>query len=272
MNMTLDFVTKALLAGSGIALISGPLGSLIVWRRMANFGDALSHSTLLGVCFAFLLNINFYFGVIGISLLVAGLLAALSRQKQIANDTLLSVLSATALSIGLILATFLEGVRIDLLGFLYGDILAVNIEDIFWIAGINIVGLIALLFLWNPLLSMAIQEDMAQVEGVHVKLIHWAFMILLASVFAIAMKLVGVLLITALLIIPAAAARKISDTPEKMALFASLIGIASVWIGIYFSKTADWPAGPAIVVAAFGLFALSFISSFIRGQLLGIRS
>jgi len=257
--MTLNFIEKAILAGSGIALIAGPLGSLIVWRRMANFGDALSHSTLLGVCFAFLLNINIYFGLIGMCLVMAGILAVLSRQKLIANDTLLSVLSATALSIGLILATFLEGVRIDLLGFLYGDILAVDNTDLFWIATVDVLGIIILILLWKPLLSMAIHEEMARVEGVRVDLIKWILMVLLAAVFAIAMKLVGVLLITALLIIPAATARKLSSTPEKMAGFASILGIISVGFGIGLSKIGDWPAGPAIVVAAFVLFVCSLL-------------
>jgi zinc transport system permease protein len=261
--MTLDFISKALLAGGGIALIAGPLGSLIVWRRMANFGDALSHSTLLGVCFAFLLNINLYIGLIAISLLMAAFLAVLSRQKQIANDTLLSVLSATALSIGLILATLLKEVRIDLLGFLYGDILEVNNTDLLWIAGINVVGFVVLAFLWKPLVSLSIHEEIARVEGVPVKLVNCMVMILLAAVFAIAMKLVGVLLITALLIIPAATARKFSTTPENMAIFSSLVGMVSVGMGIYLSKTVDWPAGPAIVVAAFVLFAISFTISLL---------
>ncbi len=261
LNFQLDFLEKAWIAGCMVALIAGPLGSLMVWRRMANFGDALSHATLLGVCFAFLLNINLSIGLISISILIAGLLTLLSSQKQVANDTLLSVLAASTLSIGLIMATLLSEVRIDLLGYLYGDILAVNLNDLLAILLVDILGLAIIIYLWRSLLSITLDEEIASVEGVPVARVKWILTIVLAAVFAIAMKLVGVLLITALLIIPAATARRMAKTPEQMAIFASLIGIVCVFGGIQLSSQFDWPAGPAIVVLAFGLFLLSLLTS-----------
>lgn len=265
--MQLEFIHKAFLAGSGIALIAGPLGSVIVWRRMANFGDALGHSTLLGVCFAWLFNINIYIGLISISIIVAGILATLSNQKRLASDTLLTVLAQTTLSTGLILATFLEGVRMDLLGYLYGDILAVTNNDLIWILAIDCVGLLVLLFLWRALLAITIHEDIAHVEGVPVLLVKWSLILLLAAVFAIAMKLVGVLLITALLVIPASIARQFSKTPEQMAIFGSFFGILSVGIGIALSTWYDWPAGPAIVVSGFSLLIGSLLLRSLKNTL-----
>jgi zinc transport system permease protein len=259
--LQLEFIEKAFLAGSGIALIVGPLGSVIVWRRMTNFGDALGHATLLGVCFAWLFNINLYVGLISVSLIVAGILATLSRQKRLASDTLLTVLAQATLSLGLVLATFLEGVRMDLLGYLYGDILAVNSTDLVWILAIDCIGLVALVFLWRSLLSITIHEDIAHVEGVSVMLVKWSLILLLAIVFAIAMKLVGVLLITALLVIPASTARQFSKTPEQMAALASVFGVLSVGMGIALSKWYDWPAGPAIVISGFSLFIGSLLAS-----------
>lgn len=260
-GLQLDFLEKAWIAGCLVALIAGPLGSLMVWRRMANFGDALSHATLLGVCFAFLFNINLSIGLISISILIAGLLNFFSYQKQVANDTLLSVLAAATLSIGLILATLLSEVRMDLLGYLYGDILSVTTQDLCAILLVDILGLSLIFYLWRALLSITLNEEIARVEGVAVIKVKWTLTILLAAVFAIAMKLVGALLITALLIIPAATARRISKTPEQMAIFASLIGMICVFGGIQLSSRLDWPAGPAIVVLSFSLFIISLLLS-----------
>lgn len=257
--MQLDFIQRALLGGIGIAIIAGPLGSVIIWRRMANFGDALGHSMLLGVAFALFLNINLYLGLFGITLTIAASLAALSYQKQIAPDALLSILAQTTLALGLIFATTFKGIRIDLLEYLYGDILAIENVDLLWIYGIVLSATALLMVIWRSLLSITIHEDLAFVEGTKVMLIHWLFIIVLALVFAVAMKLVGVLLITALLIIPAASARRFSKTPEQMAIFASVIGILSVILGVKASQYIDWPTGPAIVVAGFIFFTLSLI-------------
>ncbi len=261
--MSLDFITRAVLAGMGIALVAGPLGSLIVWRRMANFGDALAHSTLLGLCFALLLHINIYIGVTSVCILVACALGFLSRKQHLANDTILCMLAYAALAIGLILATVLKGIRVDLLGYLYGDILSVNHADLIWIYGVDLMVFLSFLKIWRPILSMTVHEDLARVEGVPVRKLQWILVIIMAIVFSVAMKLVGILLITALLIIPASSARQIAKTPESMAVIASLVGMISVLGGIQISYTWDWPAGPAIVVVAMVVFvAMTFAVSF----------
>lgn len=260
----LDFLERALLAGVAIALLAGPLGSLMLWRRMAYFGDTLAHSTLLGLSLALLLQINIYFGLIGVSLLVACLLATLTKQKWLANDAILGLLSHTTLAIGLITATAIRGVRIDLLSYLYGDILSVNLQDLAWIFLVAIVVLLALWYLWRWLLSATIDNDLARCEGVPVEFTSWALIIMLALVFAVAIKLVGVLLITALLIIPASAARKFARTPESMVVVASGIGCVAVLLGFWASLSWDWPTGPAIVAAAAAVFAVSIALTGLR--------
>lgn len=257
--MELDFIAKALLAGSGIALAAGPLGSIMVWRRMANFGDALGHTTLLGVCLAALLNIHLYLGLFALCILTAMMLAGLSRQKQLANETLLTILAQSILAFGLIFATHLEGIRIDLLGYLFGDILSVDNYDLLWILGVDVLVIAVLFTIWPNVLRMIIHEDLARVEGVPVDYIKWSLMILLASIFAIAMKLVGALLITALLIIPASSARKFAKTPEMMAFLGSLLGVLAVIVGIGLSNYSDIPTGPAIVAMAFAIFILTLL-------------
>lgn len=257
--MFLDFMIRAVIAGIGIALVAGPLGSIIVWRRMANFGDALAHSTLLGLCFALLLNIHVYIGLTSVCILVASALALFSKQRHLANDTILCMLAYTTLAIGLILATVLKGIRVDLLSYLYGDILSVNNTDLIWIYCVDAVVFLSLLKIWRPILSMTVHEDLARVEGVPVATMQWTLVVIMAIVFSVAMKLVGILLITALLIIPASAARQIARTPEKMAIIASIVGIISVWGGIQLSFNWDWPAGPAIVVVAMVIFVASVL-------------
>lgn len=255
----MDFLTKSLLAGTGVAIVAGPLGSVMVWRRMANFGDAMGHTTLLGVCLALLLHLHLYIGLFSVCILTALMLASFSHQKQLANETLLSILAQAVLAIGLILATLQQNIRIDLLGYLYGDILAIDNKDLYWILAVDFLVWISLIKIWRSLLSATIDEDLARVEGVPVTMVKWVFVLLMAAVFAIAMKLVGALLITALLVIPASSARQLTRTPESMVAYACIFGIASVVLGLLISNFGDWPTGPAIVVVAFIIFILTIL-------------
>jgi zinc transport system permease protein len=251
-----DFLTRALLGGLGVALAAGPLGAFIVWRRMAYFGDTLAHSGLLGVMLGIVLNINPELGVVATCLTVALALVLLQRQRWLAADTLLGILAHTSLSLGLVTLAFLETVRVDLVGYLFGDILAISLNDLYWIWGGALLALTALAWLWRPLLAATVHEELAQVEGAPVFAVRLTFMLLIAIVIAVAMKVVGILLITSLLIIPAAAARRFARSPEGMALLASGLGCAAVGAGLWASLRWDTPAGPSVVVAAAALFAL----------------
>ncbi len=254
-----DFLLRALLGGLGVALVAGPFGSFVVWRRLAYFGDTLAHSALLGVAFGFLLQLNLTFGILLICQLLAVLLFFGQRQKLLSSDTLLGIFSHGALSVGLVALAFMEGIRVDLLAYLFGDILAIGTADLGWIFAGGGLALTGLLWLWKPLLAITIHEDLARVEGVPVDRINWAFLALIALSVAVMMKVVGLLLVTSLLIIPAATARRFARTPELMALLASLIGCLAVGGGLYGSFRWDTPAGPSIVVAACGLFLLSWL-------------
>jgi len=253
-----DFLLRAMIAGLGVALVSGPLGAFVVWRRMAYFGDTLAHSALLGVALGFLLEVNVNLTIILVCVGLAMLLVALQQQRRLASDTLLGILSHSALSLGLIVLAFLESLRLDLMGYLFGDILAVTTTDIAWIWGGGLVALIALVLIWRPLLAMTVHEELAQVEGVPVNSIRLVFMLLIALVIAVAMKVVGILLITSLLIIPAATARRFATTPEQMAVLAAVIGCLAVGGGLFGSLQWDLPAGPAVVAAAGLLFFMAF--------------
>lgn len=257
-----DFLVRAVLAGVGVAVVAAPLGCFVVWRRMAYFGSTIAHSGLLGVALGVLLAIDLTVGVVLVAVTVGLLLAGLQRQRLLPSDTLLGILAHAALAGGLIAAGTLGGSRLDLMGYLFGDILAVATRDLAWIyiggAGV----LLATIWLWRPLLALSVHEELAAAQGVRVQLVGGAFMLLLAFVVALAMKVVGILLIAALLIMPAAAARPFASTPERMAVVAALIAAAAVMLGIALSYIFDTAAGPSIVLALTGFFTMSLLRSF----------
>ncbi|MBV1789295.1 zinc ABC transporter permease subunit ZnuB [Marinobacterium sp. D7] len=253
-----EFLILALAGGVGIAAIAGPLGAFVVWRRMAYFGDTLAHSALLGIALGFLFDINLNLAVVACCVLLALLLVSLQRQHLVATDTLLGIMAHSSLSLGLVAVALLDNVRIDLIEYLFGDLLAIAPADLYWIYGGGALVLLLVWKLWNPLLAITINEELAQVEGINTLRVRLALMLLIATVIAVAMKLVGILLITSLLIIPAAAARRLAHTPEQMAIYASLLGMLAVVGGITASWFWDTPAGPSVVVAALTEFLLLY--------------
>ncbi|HIQ14766.1 MAG TPA: hypothetical protein EYH38_04225 [Leucothrix sp.] len=254
-----DFLIRAIIAGVAISFITGPLGVFILWRRMAYFGDTLAHSAILGVALGFLLTINIHIGILVSTLVVAVLLFISQRQKQLGSDTLLGILAHSTLSLGLILISFVEGVRVDINAWLFGDVLSVGWNDLWLIIAGVVFVLLLLVIIWKPLLSLTVHEELAQVEGVNNGLISAVYTLLIAILVAVAMKIVGALLITSLLIIPAASVRKLSKTPEQMAVFSVISGVIAVLLGLSASFVWDTPAGPSIVVAASSLFVLGQI-------------
>ena len=251
-----DFLFRAFLAGAGLALAAGPLGCFVVWRKMAYFGDAISHAALLGVALSLGFSLSPFIGVLVVAVIMAYGIARLSGRLY-ALDTLLGVAAHISLALGLVAVSKLSGVRLDLSSYLFGDILAVTRSDIaiVWVGSLFTLAL--LLWRWEPLLTSTLNPDLAAASGYNVEREQLVLMMSLAILVAVAIKLVGALLITAILIIPAAAARAFSKTPEQMAIVAILIGVASVGSGLVMSLYADTPSGPSIVVAAGALFLLA---------------
>ena len=254
-----DFLLYALLAGLGVALVAGPLGCFVVWRRMAYFGDTLAHSALLGVALGVLLQINLSITVTAVPLLMALALVMLEQKGFLSLDTLLGILSHSALAAGLVIISLLPDVRIDLMSLLFGDLLSVSVGDLWVIYGITLLVLALLVGLWRPLINITVNPELAAVEGTNVALVRTSLMLITALVIAIAMKIVGVLLITALLITPAATARRLSHTPEQMAIIASAIAMLSVLMGLSLSWYSDAPAGAAVVLCSATLFLVSLV-------------
>ena len=261
MALGLDpFVLRALAAGAGLAIVAAPLGCIVVWRRMAYVGETLAQASLLGVALGMAFNINMTFAVILAAVAAAMILIAFGRQKLLALDSTLGLMHHAALALAVISIALLKGPSIDLMSYLFGDIFAVTTADLYWIylGGAAVLGLT--LWLWRPLVRLSLHEDLATAEGVDPVLSRGLFDIMLAVTIAVAMKIVGILLVMAFLIVPAVAARPLADTPERMAIVAALVAVTAVFAGVFMSAQLDTPGGPSIVLVMTVLAAFSLLA------------
>src|SRR6056297_1600959 len=256
MMMLDDFMMRAALAGLGVALAAAPLGCFVVWRRMAYFGDATAHASILGVAMALGFGVSVFVGALVVALIMAATVSSLSGRGY-AMDTLLGVLAHSALAFGLVAVSFLQGVRIDLMGYLFGDILAVSKSDLAVIWGGAMLVVALLVWRWQALLTATLNPDLAKASGIDPRAEQLGLTLALALVVAVAIKVVGVLLIAAMLIVPAAAARPLAATPERMALIAVGLAALSALGGVQGSFVLDTPTGPTIVCVAAVIFALT---------------
>lgn len=260
-----DFMVRATLAGIGVALAAAPLGCFVVWRRMAYFGEATAHAAMLGVALSLALNISIFLGVLVVAVVMAWIVTQLSGRNY-AMDTLLGVFAHSALAVGLVLVSFLAGIRLDLMAYLFGDILAVSRLDlaVIWSGVVLVIGLI--FWRWAALLTATINEELAYANGLNPRQEQLFLSLALGVTIAVAIKVVGVLLIVSMLIIPAAAARNFVRTPEAMVISTAIIASVSALVGLRGAYIFDTPPGPSIVCIAFALFILSTIIGFIKAR------
>lgn len=255
----LDILLPAWLAGLLLSFITAPLGAFVVWRKMAYFGDTLSHSALLGVALGIFLQIDPYISVIAMTIILALALVWLEHKTNYSVDTVLGIIAHCSLSLGVITISLLDNVRVDLMSYLFGDLLAIDFSDVIFIA-VGVVFIAAILgFYWEKLLSITISPELAQIEGLKVARLRLLLMILTALTIALSMKFVGALIITSLLIIPSATARRFAKTPESMVIYAICFSVMAITGGLLLSSIEDTPAGPSVVVCAGGLFLLSLL-------------
>jgi zinc transport system permease protein len=257
--VTEPFMLRAMLAGLALAIVAAPLGCFVVWRRMAYFGETIAQGGLLGVALGVVFSINPTLAVLGVALLLSLLMLRLGRQTLVPLDSVLGVMAHATLAIGLVIASLVRGPSVDLMAILFGDIYAVTQGDLQWIALAGLVSFVGLIKIWNPLLSLSVHEDLAAAEGVSVEWTKGVFILILAVVVAIAIKIVGALLTIAFLIMPASAARPFSETPEQMAFFATIFATLAVAFGLFVSVSLDAPGGPSIVLVLTTMFVIAMI-------------
>ncbi|OOH92148.1 zinc ABC transporter permease [Pasteurellaceae bacterium 15-036681] len=252
-----EILFPAWIAGVLLTFVTAPLGSFVVWRKMAYFGDTLAHSALLGVALGIFLELDPYLSVILMTVILALGLVWLEQRTNQSVDTILGIIAHCSLSLGVITISLLDNVRVDLMSYLFGDLLAINYDDVIFIAiGVTIIGTILAIF-WKKLISITISAELAKIEGLNIARLRLILMLLTAITIALSMKFVGALIITSLLIIPAATARRFARSPESMVCYAILCSLISVTGGLLFSAFKDTPAGPSVVICAGMLFLLS---------------
>ena len=258
-----DFMIRAGLVALGVAMAAGVLGCFVVWRRMAYFGDATAHVAVLGVAMALMFGWSIFAGVGLVALTMAVLIYGLTGRGQ-AVDTILGVLSYGALATGLVAVTLIPGQRVELDAYLIGDVLTVTRVDVAIIWGGAALAIGVLLSHWTALLTATLNPDLASASGINPSCEYLILTLLLAAVVAVAIKVVGALLITALLIIPAAAARGFARTPEQMAGLAAVLGAISAVGGLRVALMLDTSVGTTIVCLAAALFAIGTVVTKLR--------
>jgi zinc transport system permease protein len=258
-----ELILTASLASIGISVISAPLGCVLLWQRLAFLGDTISHASLLGVAIAIAFAMPVMMGVFLIVILIAYFMSL--NHQIISNDTFLAITAASCMAIAMLFISKIPQ-SIDLENYLFGDILAVDYLDILIIYGLGAILFLWLCWRWRSILLIAINEDLAQASGINSKRLLLEFRIVVGCVIGLAMKVVGILLISSLLIIPAATARNFSKNPEQMALLATLFSVFASVLGILLSFYADLILGPVIIVLLFLMFSLSFAKSHMYTQ------
>ncbi|MFC0178918.1 zinc ABC transporter permease subunit ZnuB [Thorsellia kenyensis] len=261
----LEILLPAWITGCILSFLTGPLGCFVVWRKMAYFGDTLAHASLLGVAFGLFLEINPFYAVLGSTLFIAILLYRLQISPLLSIDTLLGIFAHSALSLGLVIVSLMPNVRIDLMNYLFGDLLAVVWDDLpIVMIGVSL-GCLLLFTQWKTLIAATIDNDIAHVEGYKTGRAKLLLILLTAVVIGLAMKFVGALLITSLLIIPASTARLLAKNPTQMAFFSIGFSMLSITLGLFLSAMKDTPAGPSVVVSSAFLFSIGlFIQNFLK--------
>lgn len=257
--MILDFFLHALIAGVMLSFVTAPLGCFVVWRRMSYFGDAVAHSALLGVVLGVSADIPVLAGIVPVAILMALLLTKMQNRSRFSVDTLLGILAHCSLALGVVLLALSPNIAVDINGYLFGDILAVSSDDLM-LMYLLAAGILMLLWLrWKNLLLITINEDMARVQGIDIEKHRLLLMLMIAVTVALSIKLVGLLLITSMLILPAATARFYSRSPQQMMVNALILSLLTVVSGLYTSYMIDAPTGPAMVLMAGLLFLLSYL-------------
>lgn len=256
-----EFFIRALFAGIGIILSTGPLGCFIVWQRMTYFGDTIAHSALLGVAFSLMLNLPLPLCIFMVAALTSIILLQIQKSEFIASDAILGVITHSTISISLIMLSFMTWVNTDLTSFLFGDILAVNTNDIIIIWSAGILNIVILIKIWKSLLATTVNYDLAKAEGMQPEKVKLIFTMITALMISISIKFIGITLITSLLILPTVTARRFATSPENMVILTTVIGILGVILGLYGSLIFDTPSGPSIIITSLIFFILSFLRS-----------
>jgi len=254
------FLQKALLTSVMVGIICGIIGCFIILRGMALMGDAISHAVLPGVAISYMLGINFLIGAVLSGIITAIGIGFVSQNSRIKNDISIGIMFTAAFALGIILITLMKS-STDLYHILFGNVLAVRPSDMWITLGIGTFVLLSIFLLYKEFLVTSFDSTMAEVYGLPVRLIHYFLMTLLTLVTVASLQTVGIILVVAMLITPAATAYLLTDRLSTMLFLSAGIGTLASIAGLYFSFTYNLASGATIVLVATFFFLLAFFFS-----------
>ena len=263
--LQLQFMQRAIIAGLLMGLTLSLLGVFVVLRRSAFFGDAVAHFAFAGVALGFLFAINPIVAAIFVSAFLALGMGYLKNHAPLQSlDTIIGIFFSGAAALGIFVIGLLKGYRADLFQFLFGDIIAISSQDVLTALIISILIIVVFVFAWKPLFKMTFNREVAQISGVKVHMYEYLFLALLAIVTAMSIKVVGIILVPALLVIPAAAAKNISRSLHQMIAYSLIVGVLSVTGGLIGSFYFNTASGATIVLASIVCFVFTFLINRLR--------
>ena len=256
---TYPFLQRALMASVMVGILCPFVGNFVVLRRMSFFSDAISHSAFAGIAVGAVLGIDLSISSIAVAIVIALFIAYLSEKTDLSHDTVIGIAFSGAIASGMLIMGMLKGYRADLFAFLFGDILAITGNDLLMILAVSILAIMVLVIFFKPFLQITFNSDLARVEGINVRLFEYLLFLIIAVVITVSLKIIGMILVTSLLIVPAAAAKNLASSMKRLFVLSSLFGVVSGVTGLIASVYLDTSSGPTIVLVSIGIFFLTMI-------------
>jgi ABC-type Mn2+/Zn2+ transport system permease subunit len=259
--LTYPFIQRALLASVMAGILCPFVGNFVVLRRMSFFSDAISHSAFAGIAVGAMLGADLSMSSVIVAILIALLIAFLSEKTTLSHDTVIGVAFSGAIATGMLVMGMLKGYRADLFAYLFGDILAITNNDLLLILAVTILTITSLLLFLKPFLQITFNRDLAKVEGINVRFFEYLLFLIIAVVITVSLKIVGIILVTSLLIVPAASAKNLASSMKRLFMLSSFFGVLAGIVGLIGSVYLDTPSGPTIVLVSIGIFFLTMFKS-----------
>ncbi|RJQ56622.1 MAG: metal ABC transporter permease [Nitrospiraceae bacterium] len=257
--LTYPFIQRAFIASLIVGILCPFVGNFVVLRRMSFFSDAISHSAFAGIAVGALLGMDLSLSSLVVSLLVSLLIAFLSEKTTLSHDTVIGIAFSGAIASGMLVLGMLKGYRADVFTFLFGDILAITDTDLLLLLIISVLSVAFLLFFSKPFLQISFNSDLARVEGINVRLFEYLLFFIIAVVVTVSLKIIGIILVTSLLIVPAAAARNLASSMKRLFSLSCVFGLVSGILGMTASVYLNTASGPTIVLVSIGIFFLTML-------------
>lgn len=257
--LSYPFIQRALLASVMVGILCPFVGNFVVLRRMSFFSDAISHAAFAGIAVGILIGIDLSLSSIAVAIIIAFAIAFLSEKTTLSHDTIIGIAFSGAIAAGMLIIRMLKGYRADVFTFLFGDILAITRTDLLLIFIISILTIITLLAFLKPFLQITFNRDLAQIEGINVRFFEYLLFFIIAIVVTVSLKIVGIILVTSLLIVPAAAAKNLASSMRRLFIFSCIFGVISGIVGLIGSVYLNTASGPTIVLVSIGIFFLTML-------------